>query len=88
MFLSLYKGFLAIIEIANLLFLLATTLLSPIVRAIKSNVPLKSVTNKTVLITGAGHGIGRELSIRFAQNDAITVLFDINEVSTWNIHWK
>lgn len=83
MILSMYKALLAAFEIANLLFLISTTLLSPVLRAFKllRTAPrLKCVRNKTVLVTGAGHGIGREMAIRFARHGAITVLFDLNEV--------
>lgn len=39
----------------------------------------KSVANELVLITGAGSGIGRLLSIRFANLGAKLILLDINE---------
>lgn len=79
MILRLYKIFLSITEISNLLYLLTTTLLSPICRAIKPK-RIKNVRNKIVLITGAGNGIGRQLALKFAEKNAVTVLWDINEV--------
>ncbi|XP_070533995.1 estradiol 17-beta-dehydrogenase 11-like [Ptychodera flava] len=39
----------------------------------------KSVDGQVVLITGAGHGIGRCLAIKFAKLGAHLVLWDINE---------
>jgi len=39
----------------------------------------KSVTDEIVLITGAGHGIGKELAIGYALLGAIVVCWDINE---------
>lgn len=39
----------------------------------------KSVRGKNVLITGSGHGLGRELALKFAQQGANLVLVDINE---------
>ncbi|KAH6937229.1 hypothetical protein HPB50_026014 [Hyalomma asiaticum] len=38
----------------------------------------KSVAGETVLVTGAGSGIGRLLSLRFAQRGARLVLWDID----------
>lgn len=39
----------------------------------------KSIKGKNVLITGSGHGLGRELALKFAQQGANLVLVDINE---------
>jgi all-trans-retinol dehydrogenase (NAD+) len=41
--------------------------------------PRKSVQGELVLITGAGHGFGRLLALRFAKLGARLVLWDINE---------
>ena len=40
----------------------------------------KSIAGEVVLITGAGHGIGRELALEISKLGAITVLWDINKV--------
>ncbi|XP_013773786.1 17-beta-hydroxysteroid dehydrogenase 13-like [Limulus polyphemus] len=45
----------------------------------------KSVKDEVVLITGAGHGIGRELALQFAKKQAILVLWDINENEIQNV---
>ncbi|XP_071105717.1 17-beta-hydroxysteroid dehydrogenase 13-like [Haliotis cracherodii] len=41
--------------------------------------PRQDVRGKKVLITGAGHGIGRELSLEFARLGASLILWDINK---------
>ncbi|GLV43927.1 Lipid droplet subset dehydrogenase 1 [Carabus blaptoides fortunei] len=44
-------------------------------------VPEKSVKGEVVLITGAGHGIGKELALQFASLGATVVCWDINKES-------
>lgn len=41
----------------------------------------KSVSGQVVLITGAGHGLGREMAIIFAELGATLILWDINKDS-------
>ncbi|KAF5272108.1 hypothetical protein FQA39_LY01191 [Lamprigera yunnana] len=38
----------------------------------------KSVKNEIVLVTGAGHGIGKELALQYASEGAVVVCWDIN----------
>lgn len=40
----------------------------------------KSVAGEIVLITGAGHGIGRMIAYEFAKQKSKLVLWDINKV--------
>ncbi|XP_031841717.1 firelighter [Nomia melanderi] len=51
-----------------------------IMRAIKQIIPARSknLLGETVLITGAGHGIGRELAIQLGSLGCIIVCWDIN----------
>ncbi|CAG5124239.1 unnamed protein product [Candidula unifasciata] len=42
--------------------------------------PRKSIEGETVLITGAGHGIGREFALEIAKLGATVVLWDINKM--------
>ena len=41
----------------------------------------KSVAGEIVLITGTGHGIGKELALRYASLGATVVCWDLNQVS-------
>lgn len=41
--------------------------------------PKKSIQDKVVLVTGAGHGLGREIALRCASLGATMVLLDINK---------
>ena len=41
--------------------------------------PLKDVRGKVVVVTGAGHGIGRELALQFAGLGARVAAWDLNE---------
>lgn len=41
----------------------------------------KSITGETVLITGTGHGIGRELALQFSKLGATVICIDVNKTS-------
>ena len=45
------------------------------------NLPKKDVRNQVVLITGSGHGLGREMALIFSKLGAKLALIDINQVS-------
>lgn len=47
--------------------------------------PPKSVAGKVVLITGSGHGVGRELALRFARLGARVVLVDIHKENNQSV---
>lgn len=38
----------------------------------------QDVSNQVVLITGGGGGVGRELALRFAEKDAVVIIWDVN----------
>ncbi|KAM6076870.1 estradiol 17-beta-dehydrogenase 11-like [Chlamydotis macqueenii] len=65
----------------GLLLFLATLIYSYIEAFVKLFVPVKrkSVSGELVLITGAGHGIGRATALEFAKRQSRLVLWDINK---------
>ncbi|XP_068259424.1 estradiol 17-beta-dehydrogenase 11-like [Nyctibius grandis] len=65
----------------NLLLFLATLIYSYLEAFVKLFVPVKrkSVSGELVLITGAGHGIGRATAFEFAKRQSRLVLWDINK---------
>ncbi|XP_039106504.1 17-beta-hydroxysteroid dehydrogenase 13 isoform X1 [Hyaena hyaena] len=69
--------------ILDLLLLLLTIIYSYLEALVKVFIPQrrKSVAGETVLITGAGHGIGRSTAYEFAKRKSRLVLWDINKHS-------
>lgn len=41
----------------------------------------RDVSNDVVLITGAGHGIGKELALQYSKLGATIVCWDVNETT-------
>lgn len=66
----------------ELLLFLATLLYSYLEAFVKLFVPArrKSLAGELVLITGAGHGVGRATALEFAKRQSRLVLWDINKV--------
>ncbi|NXC54601.1 DHB11 dehydrogenase, partial [Aleadryas rufinucha] len=66
----------------ELLLFLATLLYSYLEAFVKLFVPArrKSLSGELVLITGAGHGVGRATALEFAKRQSRLVLWDINKV--------
>lgn len=66
----------------ELLLFLATLLYSYLEALVKLFVPVrrKSLSGELVLITGAGHGVGRATALEFAKRQSRLVLWDINKV--------
>ncbi|NXM12945.1 DHB13 dehydrogenase, partial [Ploceus nigricollis] len=66
----------------ELLLFLATLLYSYLEAFVKLFVPVrrKSLSGELVLITGAGHGVGRATALEFAKRQSRLVLWDINKV--------
>ncbi|KAK4818619.1 hypothetical protein QYF61_016590 [Mycteria americana] len=65
----------------DLLLFLATLIYSYLEAFVKLFVPVKrkSVSGELVLITGAGHGVGRATAFEFAKRQSRLVLWDINK---------
>lgn len=68
--------------ILDLLLLLIIIIYSYLESLVKVFIPQrrKSVAGEIVLITGAGHGIGRHTAYEFAKRKSRLVLWDINKV--------
>lgn len=69
---STYKTLLSILKLIYYLFE------SIILAFVPKNLRFKDIAGETVLITGAGSGIGRLLALRFAKHGARIVVWDLN----------
>ncbi|XP_066430492.1 17-beta-hydroxysteroid dehydrogenase 13-like [Eleutherodactylus coqui] len=67
--------------VLEILLLLLTTIFSYLEALVNLFLPVKrkSVSGEIVLITGAGHGIGRATAAEFAKLQSVLVLWDINK---------
>lgn len=66
----------------ELLLFLGLLIYSYLEAFVKLFIPVKrkSVSGELVLITGAGHGVGRATAFEFAKRQSRLVLWDINKV--------
>ena len=69
-----------LLEVVQLILYLFYTYIGAFISLFITRKP-RSVTGKLVLVTGAGHGIGREIALQFSHRGANLVLLDINQVS-------
>jgi len=71
----------AFILALDLVFLLAKFWLNTIIAIFKTirGIEERDVSNDTVLITGTGHGIGKELALQYSALGSTVVCWDINE---------
>lgn len=68
------------LEIIHLLIYLVYTYIDAVISIFVKKQP-KSITGKLTLVTGAGHGIGRELALQLSALGARLVLWDINKTN-------
>jgi len=78
MILFFYQLSLFVIDLLQFIWKAIVLILIAIYQAIFPPVE-KSVNGEIILITGAGHGLGRELAFMFAKRGAKIILWDINE---------
>ncbi|CAL4079381.1 unnamed protein product [Meganyctiphanes norvegica] len=75
-----YQYVLLLLDICRLIFQTTILYITAIWHIFKPPPP-KSVSGEIVLITGTGHGIGRELALQYSRLGAKVVCLDINEVN-------
>lgn len=78
MFLKAYSISILLLDILSLIFKVVYAVAEAFYQTVIS-ISEQSVANEIVLITGTGHGIGKELALQYAQLGAILVCWDINE---------
>lgn len=80
MFVYMFNWLVISLEFVILVIHIAAAFVSSIFREFCPKPP-KDIDGKVILITGAGKGLGREMSLRLAKRGAIMVLWDIDKVS-------
>ncbi|XP_017872068.1 PREDICTED: epidermal retinol dehydrogenase 2 [Drosophila arizonae] len=75
---TIYNIVLLIVDIVLLVFKFWLTIIQEIIK-IFSTRPLEHVNGKLVLITGAGHGMGKEMALQYASLGAKVLCWDVNE---------
>lgn len=74
----IYNVLILVLDLAFLLIKFWFYTFQAIFEAIKGTEE-RNVSNDIVLITGAGHGIGKEMSLQYSALGATVVCWDINE---------
>ncbi|OWR40948.1 hypothetical protein KGM_215703 [Danaus plexippus plexippus] len=77
---KIYEGVVVTLEVIVLIIKMYATWFYRMYKFFVPNEP-KSVKGEIVLITGAGHGMGREMALSFAKLGSIVVCVDINPTS-------
>lgn len=75
---TIYNIVLLIVDIVLLVFKFWLTIIQEIIQMFTTR-PLEHVNGKLVLITGAGHGMGKEMALQYARLGAKVLCWDVNE---------
>ncbi|XP_021933049.1 17-beta-hydroxysteroid dehydrogenase 13-like isoform X2 [Zootermopsis nevadensis] len=78
MFLKVYSITILLLDLLSLIVKVIFAILESIFQTFTGGAE-KSVVNEIVLVTGTGHGIGKELAHQYASLGAIVVCWDINQ---------
>lgn len=81
----LLEAFLVLVEFVVMM---ANCMWIALLEAVRWPSPSKSVAGKVVLVTGSGHGVGRELALRFARLGAKLVLVDVNKENNESVAYE